>query len=416
MKHFFTLVKYEYIKIFTNTMNRNVLIISVVALLMIGFSNTLASGEYYHEVTGQGTGLEALNLDKAVVKQHTGEMDTALLKETIITAQVALKEEENFVLNTRGNLRLKPQIHITSVLPYSNIYYFLNGVYDGRLPVEGIEKPIEKIPLGDMDDFYQTYTVYLAEHINTNPYLTQVEKEKHSAMIKEIKTPFYNDYMDGWKEVLKQFEILGVITLLFVGIVSANIFTQEYVCKTDAVALSSKHGKHGFILAKFVAGITTAAGASILFSLLLAIPLYLHGFDGGNVPIQLIYPYSTYPITVAQAVVGCCLLFVAVSACFASFGMLVSAMCKKSFASIVIVLLVISLPMYIPLVDNRILLGIRSLLPAIIFQFNTEFSQYFYTFGKLSFTPYVFYWMASMVGIMVFLLLAYHTFKHHQVS
>ncbi|MEG2088093.1 MAG: hypothetical protein RR022_07805, partial [Angelakisella sp.] len=237
--------------------------------------------------------------------------------------------------------------------------------------------------------------------------------------IEKIKTPFYNEYAGGWLSVRNMLPLLGILILTAIAIAIGNIFGKEYSNKTDAVILSTKQGKSIFIAAKLTTAITFAILSTILISgCYIGTYLFTHGLDGVNVPLQFLggFEYSTYPVTIGEFVGICCVVFLITAIAFSCFCAMVSAIFKNAVTALSLLILSVFAPMFIPPLGDRLFTQIKNCLFSAILNHEAIFSEYFYTFGNISLTPFTFYILLAMIEMLIFIPITYNAFKRRQVG
>lgn len=418
MNNFWTLLGFEYKKIFNSKINAILLAIILIFSVALVLLNAYG-GNYYHSIGTDISKIEALELDKETINSNKGFVTDEVIKETIILAQNGYKDKENYFYNAQGKEVLKPDAQREFILPYSNIYFFLNNLFDSKFDLSDGSRPIEHLNSNDINDFYKSYKQLLVDNITYNNNLTLNEKGKHIDMIEKIKTPFYNEYAKGWLSIRNMLPLLGILILTSIAIAIGNIFGKEYSNKTDSLILSTKKGKSILIAAKFTTAISFAILSTVLISgCYIGTYLFTHGLDGINVPLQFLggFEYSSYPVTIGEFVGICCLVFLITAITFSCFCAMVSAIFNNSVTALSLLMLSVFAPMFIPPVDDRLFVQIKDCLFSAILNHETIFSEYFYTFGDISFTPFAFYILLAMIEMLVFIPVAYNTFKKHQVG
>ncbi len=210
--------------------------------------------------------------------------------------------------------------------------------------------------------------------------LSQKEKEKHFEMLSKVKTPYYNDHYDGYLYFNKHLKVIALILMITIAICLSPIFANEYYLKTDRIILSSKHGKRKVIFAKLFTGVTFLAGVSFLtlFGFLLAM-LLLHGFAGGNMSIQTLSIYSTYPLTMLTASLIAIVTTIFVILLFGMLVMLLSSCFNSSFLVITVSFLLLFLPgLFHVSSKERLLYQLLQVFPAKATEFPNIFSDYLF--------------------------------------
>ena len=409
MNQFFNLVKFEYIKIFKARVNVIFIGLTLFVSMIIVLLNSFG-GNYYSGFGNDMSDMNALKMDREILNEHAGLIDEAILIEMINHVKEGVSNKDNYFMNSYGQEVVKSDFYVKYHQPYYNIFHFIESVFG---------EDIENLNVEEMTGFYENYKLLLVEDIQANTQLTDGEKQKHIQLIAEIKTPFYNEYMGGWKSMILMLPMLGILCLVLVCVVSSNVFGSEFNCKTDAVILASKHGKTSLIVAKMVTIISFCASTCLAIILVNICSFsFTHGLGGWDNPIQLVSTqstYSTYPITIGASILICTAVFIVVCVAFGCFGAMLSVLFKNALATISCLFIIIFVPIVIPVTGERWIDQLLNLAPLRIFSYNTIFSDYFYTFGTISVTPAVFYLIASMIGTIIFACIAFHKFKTHQV-
>lgn len=119
---------------------------------------------------------------------------------------------------------------------------------------------------------------------------------------KDLDTPFYYEYFDGWGALLQGISTFILILALIIGFLVSGIFSDEFQIKADSIFFSSKLGRNKAILSKMGAGfLITTVFYAVFILLYTFIVLLTLGTDGANSPIQLDMWRSVYNITFFQA-------------------------------------------------------------------------------------------------------------------
>ena len=107
---------------------------------------------------------------------------------------------------------------------------------------------------------------------------------------------------------------LNYMLLLMLAICLSNIFSIEYVRKTDAIIMCSRYGKTQLYYAKIFAGIVFGIIVAILFfGVTLLSSIIVYGADGFNTALQIAFPTATRNMSIGNAVCMLFLLFVLIS-------------------------------------------------------------------------------------------------------
>lgn len=425
MRNFFDLAGFEYKKIFMkkSTWVSMGLIAAIIAVMSI---TTVTGGQFWHRDIGASS-YEAMKLDRQVIQSKKGYIDDDFLKEAISQNVAMIENEDNYLINEYGSF-LTSYAYIEYVLPYEKAVDIINTVYETDLRnlstdgfkifnVTGKAKPIDTLNDLNETDFYSKINQAVKERINNNLRLSDREKEKHLQMLSKVAVPYRNDYTGGYYAFIENSQFIAIMLLVLAAICISPIFAGEYQTRADQLILSSKNGKNTVIYAKLFTGISFViiTVTLSLFAFLLSV-LSIHGFSGFDAAIQTLIVYSTYPVTMLQAVLISIGVTIFVSILFTIVTMLLSARFKSPFMAVIISFCILFLPNLFFIRPNGLLFKLLQIFPAKATGFTSIFSEYLYEFFGCVFTPAVFYSVFSIIGTLVILPFIYHSFKNHQVN
>lgn len=425
MRNFYDIVSFEYKKLF----KRKSTMISLFLLFMIAAFTAILSvkSHFYWHQDSERSSFEAMKLDREVIRSKAGVMDEAFIKEVIEQNTIMISSDENYYIDHGRRVGSKFDSYIKYVLPYKTAVDIINSIYEvntKNLATDGFQiintseiKPIDTLTVKDGESFYATINQASTEYINSLSALSQKEKEKHLEMLSKVKTPYYNDHYDGYMYFDKHLKVIALILMITIAICISPIFANEYYLKTDRIILSSKHGKGKAIFAKIFTGVTFSAGVSFLtlFGFLLAM-LLMHGFDGGNMAIQAVSVYSTYPLTMLKATLIAIGVTIFMVLLFGMSVMMLSSCFNSSFLVITVSFLLLFLPgLFHVSPKERLLYQILQIFPAKATEFPNIYSEYLFEVLGLVFTPATFYIIFSIVLSLLIIPIVKRTFKNHQI-
>lgn len=258
-----------------------------------------------------------------------------------------IADDENFYMDRGRRVGHRMEPYIEHALPYKKVIYIINTIYevnDDNLSTDGFQilntsgvKPMDRFTMEEAESFYTSINRASIARIDSLSALSQREKDKHMEMLSQVKTPFYNDHYDGYLYFDKNLQVIALILMVTIAICISPIFSNEYYLKTDRIVLSSRYGKNKLISAKLFTGITFSAGVAVmaLFGSLLTM-LWVHGFSGADMAIQMIGIYSTYPLTILDASLIAIAVTIFITVLFGMLTMLLSSCLKSSFFVIII--------------------------------------------------------------------------------
>lgn len=260
---------------------------------------------------------------------------------------------------------------------------------------------------------------YRADFPGTKGAVLAEKVEQMYTAIADEYTAYYNYDLGYWKlrNMHKTFPLtIGLIVLI--GL--APIFSSEYSLKTDALVLSTKHGKGKLIHAKIKAGLLFSLLAWSVIEGINTLLIYgFYGYTGAEAYWQnWITDYAPFPlnqlqitlVTVATSLLG--VLFLA------SVLMAVSSCSKNQFAALATGGAVLLLPYLDNLFqDNRTLQKIFSFTPTRVLTAINEWQGFSlcYLFGEAVPIQYVVLVSAVLITALG-IILSFFFFKKHQVE
>ncbi len=163
------------------------------------------------------------------------------------------------------------------------------------------------------------------------------------------KRPMILGYSEGWLNFLETGQYMMVFIGFLLVISLSPVFSEEYTRGTDALILTSRHGKRKCAWAKII--------ASYLFTLLivgvwLLIQSFVYwrdfGLDGSGASVQLnnhwTFANVPYFLTNMGAAGYCLVLWIGCSLILTAFVLLLSVLCRSSFATVIAALACYAIP------------------------------------------------------------------------
>lgn len=124
-------------------------------------------------------------------------------------------------------------------------------------------------------------------------------KERES----QIDKPITFQEHEAYGQMFSYFQTMGFLVIMFISISLSGVFPNEHRQRTDQLVLSSPMGKKKLYWAKIFAGVSYAAGITLVFFVLGAVLIFaLYGSQGFNAALQLHYASNSDPITIGQAI------------------------------------------------------------------------------------------------------------------
>ena len=269
------MVKYELKKVFSKSLNKGLLVIIMV--LAVVFS-CFAIGSQHQQKDHPGYGL--LDTTRQLVKEKQrweGEVTPAVAEKITETAK------KEGIYSRPANADLEELIN--SVLCGG-------GEYDGY-KIETVTPTTAR-------------TLYSIRKSNLKKITTEYGKTKEQQLFLKEKydkqvVPFYYKPADSWKAMYLYVETYGLVLILFIGVLAAGIFANEFRWKTDTVLFSTKHGRSKTVSAKIIAGLVTATAVYWMgIAILSLVAFSVMGVSGAGISALLEQPYQIYDLTFGQ--------------------------------------------------------------------------------------------------------------------
>lgn len=405
-----TLIHYEKKKLLRR---KSTIITCLMMVLFICFLDSVAvSNQYWYAEDGSGlSGTAAIQIEKDATRKLAGPLTEQRLAEILAHYHAVNDDPAN--LDPTGSY-LRNDVYIREELPYRNVMLLMWRVYSplGKLDTEILDQ------ITDAGSFYSTRTDKVHEIIAMYN-LTQAESETVLKLNEKVSDAFTFDYTEGWKAILIQNRpLLFLLIALSVCIVISPVFTLEYQTGADAVVLSAKRGRSETVRAKIAAGFLAASGIyalGVLTAFLFVFAFF--GVSGWNCDYQIISETSFYALKIWQVALFGVLINYIVILAVSAFTMLLSAVCKTSFAAVVISILCTVAPLFIPDTDSLGLMNkIISLLPEKAMDTQEVFSSYtMFSLGDIVITLPWMILISAIVLTAVMLPIARRKFCSHQV-
>ncbi|MCI9141730.1 MAG: ABC transporter permease subunit [Lachnospiraceae bacterium] len=232
--------------------------------------------------------------------------------------------------------------------------------------------------------------------------------------------PGLNVGYTGWEKFL----YVSIYTLLSLGcvitIILAPLFSEEYTKRTDALILTGAYGKTKCARAKIIAGSLISLGLTALVLLIFGVVYLFHyGTDGWNTSLQLshfdAFTGVSYPMTFGQGVLYALLMWFTAGLTLTAAAVLISAIAKSTFTSLVISFVVFVVPMFLPWRNWDILNLPAQFFPIRQMQLADIFNHPLLQLGGFELNIM---WLALPVALVVTLiciLYARRAFARHQV-
>lgn len=372
------MIKYELKKIFLRTSSRIAL---GVLLLVMGITTFFAANISYVNENGETTsGPAAVASLKNAQKDWSGILDKETLRQVIAENQ---------------RIRTSPEAMSDNVREKDIAYGWGQGINEIRNLLncsfcafrEYDYYRADSLTEDEASYFYTNRILSLQEWLSdeAKDQFSEEEKEYLIKQYESLETPFFYDYMAGWRQLFEYAPTIVMITMLILGYLVAGIFSSEFSWKSDAVFFTSFYGRDRAVSAKVKAGFLLVTLVYFaVFLLYTGIVLIYLGTDGWNCLIQSNWSSwkCFYNITNLQefllialgGYIGC--LFIS------ALSMLVSVKTKSAVIAVMVPVVLIFIPSFIGNINSPLVNKIIGLLPDQLLQAGVALGYFnLYTLG-----------------------------------
>ncbi|WP_242850604.1 ABC transporter permease subunit [Clostridium lundense] len=398
---------------------------SIISLIVLGIYLAimlffrLAKVTYVDAAGNQISGIKAVGLLRNEKMKWNGILTEETIRNVIkenhdINSDsrfAGMKESDNKL----SNIKYSKEQQFMDIRDLINESYAKIHFYDYYL--------IDSLSVDDAGRFYSNRVNQLKTLLDSQEanHLTKNEKEYLMNSARDLTIPLKYSYADGWMNAL-EYSATVVFALAFViCILMAPVFSVEYQTGSDTILLSTEHGKKKGIICKLIAGLlSTSLVYWITVCVMFGFIFVIFGFEGGDCPIQAYSEAwkSFYHITNRQAFWMVVLLGYVACLFIGTLAMSLSSKVKTSFATIILIVLIIMVPSTINqfVIEGSLWNKIFNMLPSQMllgWRLLQTFTLYDFV-GKVI-TPYEI--LPVLYGIFASLLLpfAYNAFKKHQI-
>ena len=371
-----TMIFYEIKKTVSRTGGRIAL---GLLLFTLAVSCFLAVRVYYVNEEGvREYGYSAVQKLRAAQKEWAGVLDEERL-------QAAFQE------NIR--IRHSPEALSEDITENNIAFSRLQGIYEIRSLInesyaEGFRSYdyylADRLTSVNAADFYQNRVLLLREWLETDAkdQFTEAEKAWLIRQYEELDTPFFYDYVKGWRRAMEYFPTLVMLAVMILGYLVSGIFSCEYQSKAEAVFFASAYGRSRAVSAKVKAGLLTVTGIYwALAGCYSAFVLAFLGADGASCPVQAdmggwkcfyhLTMGQAYALVLLGGYLGCLFL--------SGLTMLVSAKTRSSVAAVMVPFGAVFLPSFLSFIQHPLMNHILVLLPNRLLDMGTTLG-YFYLY------------------------------------
>jgi ABC-type transport system involved in multi-copper enzyme maturation permease subunit len=413
------ILKYEMKKIFINKSAIISLIgLTIFTVFLLCFS--ISDATYVNKDGSNIEGIQAIKLLKSQKMKWNGYLTEDMIKKVLEQNRSINDEPQYADISDQdiqlSNMRYAQKQGFQDIRDSINNHYGEFRSYDYYL-IDGLKPNVaDKF---DSNRINQLKTWLSSEDANS---LTQKEKHYLITAAETLYTPLKYSYADGWQTALENSSKLLFALFFVVSILMAPVFSVEYQNGTDAILLSTEHGRKKGIRHKMIAGILSISMVYWVATILLyGVIFILFGYEGWDSPIQAYFSgyKSFYSITNIQAFISVVLLGYVACLFVGCLAMFLSAKAKSSFATIIFIVLVIIAPATISefLEAGSLASKILSLFPDQMLNGWLLLRTFtFYDIGNHILTPYQILPVVYGALTIVLLPFTYQIFRKHQIK
>lgn len=400
MNNIWTLVGFEYKKIFVR---KSVFIAILSAVFVITFAgatniigtNTTTGKSYYDEMLLENKYIAAFN-----GKALTGELifEAAQAFAGVLTDNYAVTESDEYSKFAK---------------PYESIFRIVDSAYTNKNN-SFLVKDFGALRSEQANNYYEIRSAQYRKNLENNPLFTDENIERIIEMDTEVVKPFTLQYHEGYRRFLNMSSINALCIMILVSFILAPLFSDEHQKKTDSLILTSKNGKNSFIKSK----IFTAFSCSVALTLLILAVAYficmlIYGFDGFNASLQNVLGLVTYNFTLAEVILLLVVTTISGSFLMMSITLFFSS-CTKPIVCLMLSLSVVVLGLFNGLTMEWFV-KLRMFLPTAMGTFDDIITQLSWSILGTDIWSYQAVCMMAFVVGSLLLLFTCLNFKRQQI-
>ena len=329
------MLHFEIKKVFSKSKNRMAVMLLLIILVITSIL-TINRVEYVDESGNHSVGISAAKNLRDAKNEWAGYLTEKVFQKVL---------EENKAINqspeaTSSDIQEQDKAYakkqgISGIIDVINNSFSEYRDYD--------DFAADNVSGEEVKNIYEKRISTLKEWLDSGEEtFTEKQKDFLLQQYKNLKTPFYYEYVDGWAALLQNISTFILILALMIGFFVSGIFSDEFGAKADSIFFSTKLGRSKGVLSKIGAGLLITTVFYTIFVLMYTfIVLFVLGADGAGCPVQLDLWRSVYNITFLQAY----LLIVAggyIGTLFSStLAMLVSALTRSTPTAIIVPFIVL---------------------------------------------------------------------------
>ncbi|WP_150272815.1 ABC transporter permease [Paenibacillus tepidiphilus] len=390
-----------------------ILIVSVLSTVVPIFS------EKSYDANGEVKGLASIAAEKRYAASFKGELTPEVFSQVVSRYQQILSHSTKV---TDGGISYMSNEDFYKAYPEWPVLGFLRTGFSPATEYDYFV--VDTLTPEKAATFYEQRTAYIESYLEQNPEgnaYSDVDKATFRQMNEKIAVPLKFDYTKGWYYPLVNSSMFFLIACFVLSICTAPVFSGEYQSGSDAIVLSTRHGRGKLIRAKIGAAFLFSSGMFLLGWLVtLGLSLSVYGTSGWNSSFQTLdtrYLHSPYPITVLGAFLLTTLIGWLACLAIVSFTLLLSSRMRTPFSVIVWSVVLLFAPLFIPQGKSPLFNQLLALLPGRQTQVFDTFNDYdlLHVLGLRLTMPAAIGWTALCITVLL-LPFAWRGFHRHEVS
>ena len=411
-----TLIKFEWKKIWRS---RAVWVSLLGCLIFLAFCTvqTIAQQSTFDDRGTMLYGLEAIKVKKSRMELLQGPLTQERVQKEMDEFLEYVEDPENLSQDADQEY-LSEDAYYSWYRPKRDLLELIGNTQKSLLE-DGILKDV--FSREDLPEFYQAREQRMEEYLaiqKGQDHISEAEASYWKNKAQKIRKPYVYQYAGGWSELLhvSEWNIL-IILVMCIGV--APVIAGEYQSGADGVLLGTKYGKTRLVRAKILASLAYSAllyvGLTLLYS---SVILGVIGFEGADASIQMTSSSVPipWPLTMWQAVLLNNLLGLAATLFMTFLTLLLSALCKTSYAVVIADFLVLIVPLFLNTsMGGRLFQHIFLLLPAKALAYSYSNLTAYSVGGIMMSAPTMIFLTYGVCGIL-FLFLSGRLFREHQVG
>ncbi|MDE6133207.1 MAG: ABC transporter permease, partial [Oscillospiraceae bacterium] len=257
------------------------------------------------------------------------------------------------------------------------------------------------------------------EYVIENSVISENMRKYWQKCLDESPETLIYEYSGGYDRFVTIMYTTAIMAGAAIAIILSGIFSEEYTSGADGLILSSKHGKGLVIGAKLFSAFTVSAVIIILLTAIsYAEATIVWGTNGADGQLAVMGNIFPYPITIGQSALLYSLCVLAACLLFAAITVMLSALFKTPFNTIIIMAILLIVPMFISVPGEAPIwmFCLENLLPTNMMAFWGAMHDFQYEIFGLIIPPYVFIPIFAVLVSCVCVYFAYCAFQKHQIG